>query len=116
MSERDIPGYFGPSLRARGTLTGKGSLAIRGRFDGEIQIDGSVDVEPGALVNANAELTTMLVAGDVVGDVHAHDSVRVVNGGRVEGDVRALRIAIDDGGVLLGGVEMDFAIDGDADE
>lgn len=111
MSERDIPGYFGPSVRARGTLSGTGSLTVRGRLDGEIQIAGSIDVESGAIVNANASLTHLLVAGDVVGDVHAEDSVRVVAGGRVEGDVRAVRIAIDDGGVLLGGVEMDFAID-----
>jgi len=40
--------------------------------------------------------------------VTAAGAVAVRPGGRLVGDVRARRIAIDDGGALEGGIEMDF--------
>lgn len=115
MSAKEIAGYFGPSLKVRGTLAGKGDLAIDGRFDGVLSTDGDVVVGERGIVQADASVGSLAVRGALLGDVHAKRSVHIASGGRIEGDVRAASIAIDDGAQLDGGVEMDFDMPDDGE-
>jgi len=107
---RSVPGLFGPSFVVRGRLTGEGDLEIQGRFEGDVSVAGTITVGPGAAVVAGLEVATAVVDGHVRGNVVATSAVHVRTGGRIDGDVRAPRVAIDDGGTLQGGIEMDFEI------
>src|SRR5688572_28089765 len=105
---RQIHGVLGPNLMVHRRLSGKGDLVIDGRFDGDVAIEGTLTVGPGAIVAATVQAGAVVVDGVLQGNVHATNAVAVRTGGRIDGDVRAPRVAIDDGGVLHGGIEMEF--------
>lgn len=60
------------------------------------------------VVMAAIEADRVWVGGHVRGPVTATDEVAVREGGHLSGDVRAPNVAIDDGGALHGGIDMDF--------
>lgn len=103
-------GRLGPELVVRGKLTGKGRLAIEGRFEGDLEFNGEVAVGSEGVIVASPRVHRLIVEGKVEGHVVAKDSVVVRSTGVISGDVRAPRVAIDDGGELRGGIEMDFDI------
>ncbi|MCB9591814.1 MAG: polymer-forming cytoskeletal protein [Sandaracinaceae bacterium] len=113
MTGRRLDGTIGPDLVVHGKLDGKSDLRIDGIFEGEIDVDGTIAVGPDGSVTAPLRVSALEIEGEVRGDVTASGGVSVRAGGRLVGDVRARRIAIDDGGSLQGGIEMDFD-DGEA--
>jgi len=104
-----VPGYLGPQLAVRGRLSGTGHVTIDGAFEGEIEVAGHVAIGAGAHVRAPIRARAVAVAGHVEGAVSAVD-VHVRAGGQLAGDVRAQSVGLDDGGALLGMVEMDFEL------
>lgn len=110
MNSRRTDGIIGPDLVVHGKLEGKSDLRIEGVFDGELHVEGEVVVGPDASVTAPVQVGSLEVEGEVRGDVVARDAVAVRPGGRLLGDVRARRVAIDDGGALQGGVDMEFEL------
>ena len=108
MSSRRLDGTIGPDLVVRGRLDGKSDLRIEGSFEGEIDVEGMVSVGPEGSIRGPTRVGSLEVEGEVQGDVTASGSVSVRPGGRLLGDVRARQVAIDDGGSLQGGIDMDF--------
>lgn len=107
-SARRSGGSIGPDLVVHGKLTGKSDLRIDGLVEGAIDLEGDVLVGPDGTVTAPIDVTSLDVEGEVRGDVRARGAVAIRAGGLLVGDVRARRIAIDDGGTLQGGIEMEF--------
>lgn len=111
VTQRTTTGYIGPKLVIRGRLSGAGELQIDGKVEGDIVVDGVVDVGESGVVMATVEAERVSVGGRVRGPVLASEEVVVRAGGRLEGEVRAPRVGIDDGGELHGGIDMDFDLD-----
>lgn len=114
MTQKTV-GYLGPGLVVRGKLTGDGDMTIDGRFEGQLDVSGDVQVGERGIVSAPVRAGALTVSGDVKGEVFASGTVAVRDGGRIQGDVRAHRVSIDDGGALHGGVEMDFDLPDELD-
>ena len=114
MSSRRLDGTIGPDLVVHGKLEGKSDLRIEGTFEGEIDVDGTVSIGPDGTVRGPARVGSLEVEGELHGDADASGSVAVRAGGRLTGDVRARQVAIDDGGSLQGGIDMDFEVPGRA--
>jgi|CXWL01.1.fsa_nt_gi cytoskeletal protein CcmA (bactofilin family) len=89
-----------------GALVVKGSLRIEGAFEGDIS--DAVDVEVGAKgrVIGNLAAETIVVAGEVVGDIVASRSLEILPSGRVTGDVRTPKLKIDEGAFYEGSCSM----------
>lgn len=111
MTARRLDGTIGPDLVVHGKLDGKSDLRIDGVFEGEIDVEGTIAVGPEGSVTAPLTVGDLEVEGEVRGPVTARDGVTIRAGGRLVGDVRARRIAIDDGGSLQGGIDMDFDLE-----
>ncbi len=111
MTARRLDGTIGPDLVVHGTLDGKSDLRIDGVFEGQIDVEGTIAVGPEGSVTAPLTVGALEVEGEVRGPVTARDGVTIRAGGRLVGDVRARRIAIDDGGSLQGGIDMDFDLE-----
>lgn len=112
MTSRRLDGTIGADLVVRGTLDGKSDLRIDGTFEGEIEVDGTISIGPDGAVHAPMRVDSLEIEGEARGDVVAGGGVIIRAGGRLLGDVRARRIAIDDGGSLQGGIEMEFDLPG----
>lgn len=105
-------GLISTELVVHGALKGKSDLRIDGVFEGELAVAGNIHIGPDGSVSAPVDATSVDVEGEVRGDVRASDAVAVRAGARLVGNVHALRVTIEDGGSLQGGIDMDFEVEG----
>ncbi len=96
---------IGRGVRVRGRIQGEGDLEVAGHVEGEISLHGEVTVSADGLVGANVSGQNILVRGAVRGDLTAEDAVRLEEGARVVGDIRAPRISIAKGALVRGLVQ-----------
>jgi len=98
---------IGPSVIVRGELTGSEDMTIEGRVEGKIDLtDRNLTIGPQGRVKAEVRAKSVLVQGEVTGNLVASDKVELAATGRVNGDIIAPRIVIADGARLKGSVEM----------
>lgn len=82
-----------------------------GTLDGKLDLgNASVTVGPNGKVKADVSAREVIVRGSVEGKIEGTERVQVWNSGRVSGEVRTERLAIEDGGVLRGKVEAGKAL------
>lgn len=81
-------------LRLIGDVTGVGDLVVRGRIDGEVHVEGRVDVERGGVVRGDVRATAVTIGGELVGVANATEHIRVLGGAVVVGDLRAPRVDV----------------------
>jgi cytoskeletal protein CcmA (bactofilin family) len=100
---------IGRGANVVGRISGAVDLAIVGRVEGDVAVDGEVTVESEGLVAANVTGRRVIIRGAVKGDVVAEETVRLEEGARVVGDIRAPRVAITRGALVRGYVETQGA-------
>ncbi len=98
---------IGKSVVIRGEVKGSEDLLIDGRVEGTITLSES-RLTIGASANVVADLTAkdVLIQGQVQGNIVATGRVELRAGSTVEGDVRALRLAVEDNAVFRGKVDL----------
>jgi len=81
-------------------------LFIDGTVEGKVEFgNASVTVGPNGKVKADISAREVVVRGNVDGKIDGSERVQLWNSGRVTGEVRTERLAIEDGAVLRGKVE-----------
>lgn len=105
-SRRDSGNKFtlGPGDSLEGKLSFGGSITVQGRAEGELRIGGSVEVASGATVKALVEGSSVTVRGEIDGPVTAREKVLLGKSGKLNGDVVAKRLQMEDGASLNGHV------------
>lgn len=94
-------------IKIKGEIRGREDLFIDGTVQGKIHLtEGAVTVGPNGRVNAEIEAREIIVRGEVTGMLKATERVQIWSSGRAIGDVQTRRIAIEDGAVLRGKVEI----------
>ncbi len=107
MAVENTSARIGKTIVIRGEVKGGEDLTIDGRVEGTIQLpDHRLTIGPNAEVAADLSAGDVLVLGKVRGNVIATGRVELRAGCLVEGDVRALRLAIEDNAVLRGKVDL----------
>ncbi len=98
---------IGKTIVIRGEVKGGEDLTIDGRVEGTVQLaDNRLTIGPNADVAADISAKDILVLGRVQGNVIASGRVELRAGCMVEGDVRALRLAIEDNAMMRGKVDL----------
>ena len=98
---------FGLETEFTGLLRFKEPLRLRGVFRGTVNATGSLYVDKGAVVEADLiSVTSLTVAGTVIGSVVALDRIEMLPGAVVKGDIAAARLRIADGVVFEGQCRM----------
>lgn len=93
-------------IRIKGEIIGGEDLFIDGNVEGKITFQNSVlTVGPNATVKADITAREIVVRGKVTGKLEGGERVQIWNTGRVNGDVRADRVAIEDGAEVRGRME-----------
>jgi len=93
---------LGPGTHFEGLLTFRGRARVEGELAGEIAGHGLLVVGPGARARARVVVDELVVAGEIEGDVCARRRVELLATGCIRGDVETPRLAIEEGGRLLG--------------
>jgi cytoskeletal protein CcmA (bactofilin family) len=81
-------------------------LRIDSPTNGPILHRGSVIVGPQGVVCGPVRARVIIVEGEVTGDLHADEAIRIIGRGRVHGDVHAPRVAMASGAQLRGRLTM----------
>ena len=91
----------------KGELSGSEALYIDGRIEGKISLpDNRVTIGRNGSVQANITAREVVVMGKVSGNIECSDRVDIRSEGSVTGDVSTVRISVEDGAVLKGGIEV----------
>jgi cytoskeletal protein CcmA (bactofilin family) len=104
--ERDIVN-IGKSVIIKGELTGSEDLMIEGQVEGTIQLrDHVLTIGPNGRIKAQVFVKSLIVLGDVTGNVTATEKVEIRDNGSVDGDIISPRVAIAEGAHFRGSVDM----------
>lgn len=98
---------IGPEIAVRGTLQGEEDLVVQGRIEGTVSLAGHLVVAQSGDVEADLEVDSMEIHGQVRGDIVATRSVTIERGAHVSGNVKAPRVIINDGAQFDGAVDME---------
>src|SRR5258705_13933575 len=102
--ERDIVN-IGKSVVIKGELNGSEDLTIEGHVEGTIQLkDNILTIGPNGKIKAQIFAKSVIVLGEVIGNVTASDKVDIRDNGSVDGDLISPRVAIAEGAPLRGRV------------
>src|SRR5712672_1927923 len=86
---------IGKSVVIKGELTGSEDLTIEGHVEGTIQLREYVlTIGPNGRIKAQIFAKSVVVLGEVIGNVTASEKVEIRDNGSVDGDLIAPRIAI----------------------
>jgi len=107
MAVENTPARIGKSVVIRGEVKGSEDLFVDGRVEGTISLSESrLTIGPNAVLAADLTARDVLVQGQVQGNIVASGRVELRAGCAVTGDVRALRLAIEDNAVFRGKVDL----------
>ncbi len=97
---------IGESILISGSLNGDEDLTVRGRVEGTLTLTKTLVVEPTGIVKAEVQVKNCIIAGAIVGNVTATESVEITKEGRMVGDIAAPRVIIVDGASFRGRIDM----------
>ena len=102
---------IGKSVVICGEVKGSEDLIVDGRVEGSVSLsDSRLTIGPNANVAADLSAKDVLILGQVQGNVVASGRVELRAGCAVEGDIRALRLAVEDNAVFRGKVDLTQAV------
>ena len=107
----NVPARIGKSVVICGEVRGSEDLIVDGRVEGTVNLSES-RLTIGATANVAADLAAkdVLILGRVQGNVVASGRVELRAGCSVEGDIRALRLAVEDNAIFRGKVDLTQAV------
>ena len=103
----DITTILGKGSEFEGKLNFEGTLRIEGVFSGEIHSDSVLVVGEGAKVSAEVDVGTIVINGEVRGNVRAKTGVEIRHPGRLLGNVEAPSLTIEKGVIFEGSCKME---------
>jgi cytoskeletal protein CcmA (bactofilin family) len=104
--EKDVVN-IGKSVVIKGELNGSEDLTIEGHVEGTIQLkDHVLTIGPNGRIKAQVFAKSVVVLGEVTGNVTASDKVDIRDNGSVDGDIISPRVAIAEGAHFRGSVDM----------
>jgi cytoskeletal protein CcmA (bactofilin family) len=99
--------HIGKSVIIKGELAGSEDLTIEGHVEGKIELkDHVLTIGPNGKIKAQVFAKSVIVQGEVNGNVTATDKVDIRDGGSVDGDIISPRVAIAEGAHFRGSVDM----------
>jgi cytoskeletal protein CcmA (bactofilin family) len=104
------PVNIGKSVVIKGELTGSEDLTIEGHVEGKIELRQNVlTIGPNGKIKAQVFAKSVVILGEVTGNVTATEKVDLRDNGSVDGDIAAPRVAIAEGAHFRGSIDMQRA-------
>ena len=98
---------IGRSITIKGEVSGDEDLLIQGKVEGSVHLkQHSITVGPDGEVKASIVGRVITVEGTVEGNLTAEEQVVLQGSARVQGDIAAPRLVLEDGSRFRGGVDM----------
>lgn len=102
----EITTILGKGSEFEGKLQFEGTLRIEGVYSGEIISDSVLVVGEGAKVDAEIDIGTIIINGEVTGNVRAKQGVEIRGAGRLQGNIHTPSLYIEKGVTFDGTCKM----------
>lgn len=98
---------LGDDINFRGKLQFKRNLKINGKFKGQISTDGDLIVGPSAQVEADVVAGSVVIEGELRGNVNASRKIEILGSARMDGDIKTPDLTIQSGSRFSGSCIME---------
>jgi cytoskeletal protein CcmA (bactofilin family) len=103
----DLNALLGRGSEFEGKLTFEGTVRVDGKFNGTIVTNDVLVVGEGAKIQAEISCGTIIVHGEIQGDVKAKTAVELHHPARVKGNIETPSLMIEKGVTFEGQCKMD---------
>lgn len=109
MSQRsgEVHTLLGKGSEFEGKLTFEGQVRIDGKFNGQIVTKDVLVIGDGARVQAEIQAGTVIINGQVEGNVKATQIIELKTPGRVKGNLETPSLSMDRGVIFEGSLKME---------
>ncbi len=97
---------IGSELTIEGKIEGAGHVRIAGRFKGDVNVDGNLTIEPGAKLNGGVKAHSVVIGGEVDGNIVDAGRVELLETGVLIGDLKAGSLTVAAGSRMRGRAEF----------
>lgn len=102
----NLTAFIDEGSEVEGKYTFNGTVMLNGKFQGEIVSSDTLIVGEQGVVNATVRVGTVVINGELVGNVDAAERIELKGKARVFGDLEAPVIVLEEGVVFEGHCRM----------
>lgn len=92
-----------------GKIDGAGHVRLAGRFEGDVNIEGNLIVDPGAKLTGSVRAKAVTISGEIEGNIESAQSVELMATGVLSGDLKAGTLTVASGSRMRGRVEFGWS-------
>jgi cytoskeletal protein CcmA (bactofilin family) len=93
-------------LTIEGKIEGSGHVRIAGNFKGDVHVQGNLTIEAGARVTGGVRANTVVIGGELEGNIDAAARVELLQTGVLNGDLKAGSLTVAAGSRMRGRAEF----------
>lgn len=93
-------------LTIEGKIEGAGHVRIAGNFKGDVHVQGNLTIESGAHLTGGVKADTVVVGGELSGNIDAASRVELLQTGVLNGDLKAGSLIVAAGSRMRGRAEF----------
>lgn len=102
----NVISIIGPGMRVKGDCETDGTLRIEGTVEGTVKAGKAVVIGKDGVVQGDVDTQDAIIGGRVTGAVIAESRLELQATSVIEGEIRARRIKLDEGGRINGTVHV----------
>ncbi|OLC54046.1 MAG: hypothetical protein AUH85_12690 [Chloroflexi bacterium 13_1_40CM_4_68_4] len=106
-TQENVNALLGKGIEFEGKLSFEGTVRIDGKFTGQITTGDVLIIGEGARVQAEINCGSVIVRGELTGNIKAKTGVELHNPARVKGDIWAPSLMIEKGVTFQGQCKME---------
>ena len=103
---RAMESVIAADLTIEGKIEGSGHVRLVGKFKGDVQVEGDLTIEKGAKVTGSVRAGTVIVGGELEGNIESASRVELLESGMINGDVKSGSLTVAAGSRMRG--QADF--------
>lgn len=101
---------IGQGIKIAGDVVADSNLKVEGRIEGRtVQSTQDIEIGETGTVRASIVAREVRIAGEVIGDVGGAEKVLISRTGKVQGNIVAPRVQLEDGALFRGSIDMNPA-------
>ncbi len=97
---------LGEGTRFVGKFSGTGHFVVCGEVEGDCELDGSLTIAVDGRWNGTMRAENVVIAGHVNGEIQASGQLEVAASAKITGSLTGASIAIAEGAIIEGGVNV----------
>ena len=96
-------------IEITGNIKSASQIQFDGKLNGDLNCVGAAMLGKTAIVKGNIIAESVIISGSISGNITAKDRIEMKSSAKVQGDIRAKRLTVEDGVTFIGKSEVNPA-------